>query len=164
MGTLQELMPQCQTLVLAIYYRHTNSRSSTTKSSIPICKNGSLGGRERGYGKANVQNKDHGRAIAMARRCEHGRDVCAWIEETTLDKEEEERTWVYATMAKPRLLQEYARTQVLAKKQGKRFILLVDNGSTHCFLSPKAMRKLKLDQNSIRPVAIELKNEEEVIS
>ena len=67
-------------------------------------------------------------------------------------------------MANLRLFQEYAMFQVLAKKQDERFILLVDNGSTHYFLSPKAMRNLKLDQSSIRPVTIELKNEREVIS
>ena len=54
--------------------------------------------------------------------------------------------------------------QTPANHQGVSFELLIDCGSTHSFLSPKCLRKLKLNQLSTEPMMVELANGREVIS
>ena len=54
--------------------------------------------------------------------------------------------------------------QVLATHEGKSFQLLIDCGSTHSYLSPRCLRKLRLNQYISKPMTVELANGKEVIS
>ena len=54
--------------------------------------------------------------------------------------------------------------QTPATHQGVSFDLLIDCGSTHSFLSPKCLRKLRLDQYPIKPMTIELADGNKVVS
>ena len=59
---------------------------------------------------------------------------------------------------------EYIVIQTQATHGGESFGLLVDSGSTLSFLSPRCLRKLKLDQFNTRPMIVETANKKEVLS
>ncbi|MCO5570999.1 hypothetical protein L7F22_024730 [Adiantum nelumboides] len=75
-----------------------------------------------------------------------------------------ERATVYATIDNPVTQRQFAVIQTLATHQGKRFNFLIDCGRTHSFLSPKCLQKLQLNQQSYKPMLVELANGKTVIS
>ena len=74
-----------------------------------------------------------------------------------------ERAQLFAAIDNPGAPQQYAVIQTAATHQGEEFKILIDCGSTHSFLSPKCLRKLKLDQYQIKPMTVELANGKKVI-
>ena len=116
---------------------------------------GGRGNRGRGRGRAA---RMHGRGRGQAAH------VNATIGEPTLAEEEGDRAQLFAAIDNPGAPQQYAVIQTTADHEGKEFKLLIDCGSTHSFLSPRCLRKLKLNQYPIKPMTVELANGKEVIS
>lgn len=85
--------------------------------------------------------------------------VNAAVRKPTVTDEVGERAQLFTAIDNPGAPQQYAVTH-----QGEEFKLLIDCGSTHSYLSPRCLRKLKLDQYQINPMKVELANGKEVIS
>ena len=108
-------------------------------------------GRGRGRGRVARVNGRGGRAYAAAA-------------EPTVNDEANKRATLYAAIDNPGAQNQYAVIQTKAIHQGETFDLLIDCGSTHSFLSPKCLRKLKLNQYPVRAMTVELANGKEVLS
>ncbi|MCO5577039.1 hypothetical protein L7F22_030861 [Adiantum nelumboides] len=67
-------------------------------------------------------------------------------------------------MDNPGARQQFAIIQALGTHQCKKVEFLIDCGSTHSFLSPRCMRKLKLNQYPANRLVVELANGKEVLS
>ncbi|MCO5606457.1 hypothetical protein L7F22_060645 [Adiantum nelumboides] len=88
-----------------------------------------------GRGRAN---RGRGRgAIARAN---------AAIDQPTVRDETDERAVLHAAIDNPGAHQQFAIIQAPGTHQGEKVEFLIDCGSTHSFLSPRCMRKLKLNQ------------------
>ena len=82
----------------------------------------------------------------------------------TVGEEANNRATLYAAVDNPGAQNQYAVIQTEATHGGETFELLIDCGSTHSFLSPRCLRKLKLDQLNTRPMTVEMANGKEVLS
>ena len=115
------------------------------------------GGRGRGRGRgrvARIYGRPRGRAA-------HARATPA---EPTLADNANERAMLHAAIDNPGVQNQYAVIQTPANHQGEPFQRLIDCGSTHSFLSPKCLRRLKLNQYPVNPMTVEMANGKEVIS
>ena len=111
--------------------------------------------RGRGYVRGR------GRVARVQGRGLGGRN---YAERPTVGDEANERATLHAVIDNPGAQNQYAVIQTTAAHQGVLFELLIDCGSTHSFLSPKCLRKLKLNQFPTKPMTVELANGKEVLS
>ncbi|MCO5608798.1 hypothetical protein L7F22_063015 [Adiantum nelumboides] len=88
----------------------------------------------------------------------------AAIGQPTVGDEADERAVQHAAIDNPGARQQFAIIQALGTHQGEKVEFLIDCGSTHSFLSPRCMRKLRLNQYPANRLVVELANGKEVLS
>ncbi|MCO5611003.1 hypothetical protein L7F22_065251 [Adiantum nelumboides] len=133
---------------------HLAHRAAVAAESSPRRPGGRNTGRGRGRGRAaRIFGRDQ-------RRNAHAH---AAFRNPTLG-EGHERATIYAAIDNRRAQHQFTVIHTPATHQGKDFNFLIDCGSTHSFLSPKCLRKLQLNQQSDKPMLVELANGKTVIS
>ena len=120
---------------------------------------------ERNYQRFQQDNGNRGRGRARGRAARmngrgRGRGGRAYgaRNNPTFGDEVNNRVTLYAAVDNPGAQNQYAVIQTEATHGGETFELLIDCGSTHSFLSPRCLRKLKLDQFNTRPMTVEMAN------
>ncbi|MCO5570694.1 hypothetical protein L7F22_024421 [Adiantum nelumboides] len=88
----------------------------------------------------------------------------ATISQPTLGDEADKRAVLHAAIDNPGARQQFSIIQAPGTHQGEKVEFLIDCGSTHSFLSPRCMRKLKLNQYPANRLVVELANGKEVLS
>ncbi|MCO5548937.1 hypothetical protein L7F22_002401 [Adiantum nelumboides] len=78
--------------------------------------------------------------------------------------EADERAVLHAAIDNLSARQQFAIIQAPGTHQGEKVEFLIDCGSTHSFLSPKCMKKLKLNQYPANKLVVKLANGKEVLS
>ena len=63
---------------------------------------------------------------------------------------------VHAAIEHQGVNQQFSILQTPAEYEGTQFTLLIDSGSTHSFISPKCLRKLKLPEHPVSSLTVEL--------
>ncbi|MCO5552972.1 hypothetical protein L7F22_006492 [Adiantum nelumboides] len=83
----------------------------------------------------------------------------AAIGQPTVGDEADERAVLHAVIDNPGACQQFAIIQAPDTHQGEKVESLIDFGSTHSFLSPRCMRKLRLNQYPANRLMVELAND-----
>ena len=121
-------------------------------NAVPLPRNG--------RGQANNRGR-RGRANAGRGRGTNARTNAVIGQPTVGDKK---RAVLHAAIDNPNARQQYAIIQAPGTHQGEIIDFLIDCGSTHSFLSPRYMRKLKLKQYPASRLVVELANGKEVLT
>ena len=138
------------------------TKKGTTVITVPDCgtehrtaamagrnQNPHRGGRRPNHPSNVNQGEGRGRRRVRGARAPGNAQVArahATDAGPTIADEADERDKVHAVIDSPGARNQYAVIQNPASHQGVSFELLIDCGSTHSFLSPKCLRKLKLNQ------------------
>ncbi|MCO5578774.1 hypothetical protein L7F22_032620 [Adiantum nelumboides] len=138
------------------HYRNRCPRRTRASGANATHVNATARGQPNNRGRQGRANR--GRGCGVVARAN------AAIDQPTVGDEADERAVLHATIDNPDARQQLAIIQAPRTHQGDKVEFLIDCGSTYSFLSPKCMRKLKLNQYLANRLVVDLANGKEVLS